>query len=157
MSMFWFAPFVIPTSLATPTDLAVYITGNPAATPADGPTNAAILIRSATVLVLDATDGAYYAVDKTTGLATDPSQLQAMNDATCIQAAAWDAIKYNPLAGGVVTNLVKKSKKLLTASFEMAGADAAAASQAAIASELVPEALKKLQQNNLIGNGPYAL
>ena len=149
MSMF-LGPFVVPSLLATPGDLATWISDA-------APNNALALLRSATTLVLDATEGAYYSVDVLTGLATDAQVLGAMRDATCIQAAAWNAIGYDPLAGGIVTALVKSSKKIGSASFSIAGADTAAASQAGASGQLVPEAMKKLQQNNLVGNGPYSL
>ncbi|HEY2642309.1 MAG TPA: hypothetical protein VGI56_01030 [Galbitalea sp.] len=149
MSMF-LGPFVIPPALASSADLAAW-------TGATAPANAAALLRSATILVLDATEGAYYNADPLTGLATDAQIKQAMNDATCIQAAAWAAISYDPLAGGIVTNTVKSSKKIGSASVTIEGAATAAASQAAASGQLVPEALKKLQQNNLLGNGPYSL
>ena len=148
--MSFYGPFVIPPTLAAPTDLATW-TGAPA------PTNAMVLLRSASALVLEATEGTYYANDPLTGLATNAIQKQAMNDATCIQAAAWAVIGYNPLAGGTVTALVKRAKKIGSASFDVAGADLAAQSQAAANRMLVPEAMRKLQQNNLLSWGPYAL
>ena len=141
--------FVIPETLATPTDLAEW-------TSTTAPANAVVLLRSATMLVLDATEGAWYDTDPATGLATDTQVLNAMRDATCIQAAAWAAINYNPLTGGIVTASVKRSKKIGSASIELAGTDAAAQSQAAAVRSLVPDALRKLQQNNLLGNAPYA-
>jgi len=153
MSMYYgsgFGDAAIPTAYATRDDLATWMG-------ATAPVNADVLLRSATTLVYDATEEAYYTVDPTTGLPTDTQLLGALRDATCAQAAAWDAIKYNPLTGGVVTALVKKSKKIGSASFDVAGADVAAASQAAAAGELVPEALRILRRNNLVGNGPYAL
>lgn len=149
MSMY-FGPIVIPSMLATSDDLATW-------TGTDAPANSTVLLRSATSLVLDATEDAYYATESDTGLPTDTRILDALRDATCIQAAAWDAIKYNPLAGGVVTALIKGAKKIGSASFTVEGAQQAAASQADAGAQLVPEAMRLLQQNNLVGNGPYAL
>lgn len=143
------AGFVVPSTLATPEDLADW-TGTTA------PANAAQLLRSATTLVLDATEGAHYPVDEATGLSTDTQVLEAMRDATCIQAAAWAAINYNPLTGGVATSTVKRSKKIGSGSIELAGADAAARAQAAAARSLVPDAIRKLQQNNLLGYQPWS-
>ncbi len=144
----FFGTFVIPPTLAAPTDLAEWT--NTAA-----PTNAIVLLRSATMLVLRATEGAYYLIDSTTGLPTDQMLIDAMRDATCIQAAAWAAIGYNPLAGGVITATVASSKKIGTASIVNEGAIAAAASQAAAGQTLVPEAINRLQQANLLGSAPW--
>jgi len=148
MSMF--GPHVIPTALATPQDLATW-TENTA------PANATALLRSATTLVLDATETAYYAVDTATGLATDPIIITALKEATCIQAATWAAIGYNPLTGGIITATVKGSKKIGSASVTVIGAEAAAASQAGASAALVPEAIRRLRLANLLGDGPYAL
>jgi hypothetical protein len=143
-----YGSFVIPTMLATPGDLATW-------TQTAAPATAAATIRSCTTMVLDATEGAYYDVDKTTGLATDAQILKAMMEATCIQSAAWIALGINPLTGGIDLGGVKKSKKIGSASFEIAGAEATAAAKAFAVTHLVPEAMMKLQQNNLLGDGPY--
>lgn len=135
--------FIVPTALATSDDLAAWTT-------AAAPTNAAVLLRSATTLVLAATSGALYAVDTATGLATDSGTLQTMNDATCIQAAAWDAIKYNPLTGGVITSSVKSSKSIGSAQITYADGVMAAKSRADAIAELVPDALRLLRLNGLI-------
>jgi len=57
----------------------------------------------------------------------------------------------------VLTASVKTSKKIGTASITVAAADAdaAAAARAAALTSLVPEALRKLQQNNLISYSPW--
>lgn len=148
--MSFYGPFIVPPTLAAPSDLAAW-------TALTAPANAMVLLRSASTLVLEATEGAYYANDPLTGLATNALQKQALNDATCIQAAAWAVIGYNPLAGGTITAVVKRSKKIGSASFDVAGAELAAQSQAAAGRTLVPEAMRKLQQNNLLSWGPYAL
>lgn len=141
-----FGSFVIPSTLASPADLIAW-TGATTA-----PALAVPLLRSATTLVLTATSAAYYDADPATGLPTDADTLQAMNDATCIQAAAWDAIKYNPLAGGVITSGVKSAKSIGTAHITYAdGAMAAQARADAIAS-LVPDALRLLELNGLLGS-----
>ena len=143
-----YGTFVTPDFLASETELGNWIGG-------EAPANAKVLVRSATTLVLDASAGAFYDVDTTTGLATDPIIAKALGEATLIQAAAWAAIKYNPLTGGVNTGGVKRSKKIGSASFEMAGTEQAAESQAAAAKHLVPEACNKLRQHNLLMNAPY--
>lgn len=147
--MSFYPQFVVPAALATPTDLATW-TGSAA------PSNATALLRSCTSLVLDATETAYYDVDPITGLATNATIKQAMNDATCIQAAAWAALGIDPLTGGVLTSKVKQATKILTASITYAdSADAAAARKQAY-ENLVPDALRKLQQVNLLGEQPYS-
>jgi hypothetical protein len=144
----YYGNFVVPDSLATATDYTTW-------TSKAAPTNIAPLLRACTSMVLDATEGAYYDTDPLTGVATDPRQLAAMRDAVCIQAAAWVVLGIDPLTGGVLTSTVKKSKKLATASIEYADADAATAARTAAYNHLVPEAARKLQQNNLVGSGPW--
>lgn len=141
------AGFVIPEALATSADLAAW-TGTAA------PANAVAVLRSCTTLVLAATSGAIYDVDSDTGLATDPVILQTMQDATCIQAAAWGALGIDPLTGGVVTSKVKKSQKLLTAVIEYADSTDAAIARKKAFEGLVPEAYNKLRQQNLISYWP---
>ena len=146
--MGYFGTFVIPATLATPTDLAAW-TGTAA------PSNATQLLRSCTTMVLSATEGAFYDVDPLTGLATDAQILAGMRDATCIQAAAWAALGIDPLTGGAVTSKVKSSQKLLTASITYADSTEAAAARKAAYESLVPQALQKLQQLNLLSWTPW--
>jgi hypothetical protein len=128
---------------AQPADLAAY-TGNAA------PANAKNLLQSATNLVLDATNQAYYAVDLTTGLPTDAQILAALQKATIIQAAAWAAIGYDPLTGGVHTPSVVQSTKAGSASDTFADANLAAQARAEALKGLVPEAERVLRYNNLL-------
>jgi hypothetical protein len=138
--------YVVPTALATPDDLTEW-TGT-------APANATALLRSATSLVLDATKLAVYCTDDDTGLPTDVNVLAAMRDATCIQAAAWVALKIDPLAGGIDIVGVKTAKHIGSAGFTVAGAEQAAAQKAAAASSLVPEAVRRLRQQGLISTFP---
>lgn len=138
-----FGNFVVPDTLAAPADLAAW-------TGATEPTNAVPLLRSATAMVLAATKGAYYAVDPLTGLATDPAVAKVLTDATCIQAAAWAALKIDPLTGGVAVSTVVSQKAIGSARLTYADADAAAAAKTKAVTELVPEAVAKLSQNNLL-------
>ena len=143
-----FGDFVIPPTLAQPSDLAAW-TQQPA------PDNAVVLLRSASAVILEATVAAYYDVDASTGLATDTQIKTAMQNATCAQAAAWAALGYDPLTGGVVTPSVASSKKIGTASIVYAdGQDAASARTAAI-NGLVPEAVRILRANNLLIPNPW--
>jgi hypothetical protein len=138
-----YGSFVIPSTLAVPTDLANW-------TGAAAPANAIPLLRSATSLVLEATSTAYYSTDPLTGLATDPQLSVALRDATCIQAAAWATLGFNPLTGGVVTSQVKSKKSIGTAHIEYADAAIAAQARADAIAGLVPDAMRMLEQNNLI-------
>jgi len=143
-----FGNFVVPDALAAPDDLAAW-TGTTA------PANAVPLLRSATSLVLAATKGAYYAVDAVTGLATDPVVAKVLNDATCIQAAAWAALGVNPLTGGVAVSTVVSQKAIGSARLTYADAAQAAAAKTAAVTELVPEAMAKLSQNNLLASNVW--
>lgn len=146
----WFGSFTIPTMLASPADLQDW-------TDEDPPANAVPILRACTAIVLDAVQGSYYDVDPETGYATDLILAKTMTEATCIQAAAWIELGINPLAGGIDLGGVKSSKKIGTASFTIAGAESTAAAKAYAAKYLVDDAVTKLRQQNLIGNGPYAL
>lgn len=146
----WYGDFVIPAALATSTDYTTW-------TGAAAPTNITSILRACTSLVLDATMTAFYDVDTTTGLATDTQTLTAMRNATCIQAAAWVKLGIDPDLGGVVTPTIASSKKIGTASIVRDTADVAAASAARTAAltGLVPDAMRMLQQNNLLAYGPW--
>lgn len=78
---------------ATSTDLATW-TGDTA------PANVNNLLRSASILVRNATRAALYDVDSS-GKPSDTDILKAFNDATCAQAAMWDAAKIDPSEQGV--------------------------------------------------------
>lgn len=149
MSGYW-GNFVVPDTLAVSADFTTWTGGS-------APANIAQILRACSSLVLDATETAYYAVDPLTGIATDAQTKNAMRDATCIQAAAWVALNIDPATGGVIQSSAKRSKKIATAAIEYADADAAARARTAAYTGLVPEALRKLQQNNLLGFGPYGL
>jgi hypothetical protein len=138
-----FGNFPVPTMLAQPADLAAW-TGTAA------PANATALLREATSMVLSATLGGYYAVDTTTGLATDPVVAKVLNDATCIQAAAWAALGIDPNLGGVIVAGVASQKSIGSAHLSYADASAAAAAKEAALNGLVPAAMRKLAQNNLL-------
>lgn len=138
-----FGNFVVPAMLAQPDDLAAW-------TDAPAPANAKPLLRAASSLVLQATASSYYAADPVTGLATDPVVAQVLNDATCIQAAAWAALGINPLTGGVQVAGVASSKSIGTAHITYADGAAAATAKAEALTKLVPEAARKLVENNMM-------
>jgi len=143
-----FGNIVVPDMLAQSADLAAW-TGTAA------PANANALLRSATSLVLAASGASYYATDPTTGLATDASTAKALADATCIQAAAWDALGINPLLGGVQVAAVASQKSIGTARLMYADAAQAAQAHADALTTLVPDAVRKLQQNNLMDSNVW--
>jgi hypothetical protein len=137
-----FGDFVVPKFLAVPADLAEW-------TLAPAPLNATQLLRWATSLVLEATKTAYYDVDVTTGLATDAQIKQALNDMTCVQAAAAAALGFDPITG-ILTPSTASSKKIGTAQVVYAdAAPAAAVREAIINGDLVPEAARIGRLNNL--------
>lgn len=146
----WYGTFVIPDMLASPEDYTTWTGSTP-------PANITQILRSCTSLVLDATSTAFYDVDTTTGLATDTDVLGALRDATCIQAAAWVALNIDPATGGVLTQSVKASKKIGSAAitYDTADVQAASAARQAAYTGLVPEALRRLQQRNLLGYAPW--
>lgn len=144
----FYGDFVTPTALATPDELAEY-------TGAAAPDNATNLLRSATTLILRETRMAYYDVDPTTGLATDTQISSALQEATLIQAAAWAAIGYDPLTGGVLIPSVASSTKIDTASEQYADAALAAQARADAVTGLVPEAQRVLEYQNLLIPHPW--
>lgn len=143
-----FGNFVVPDLLATPADLAAW-------TGAAVPANVTPLLRSASSLVLSASSSSYYAADPVTGLATDPVVAKVLNDATCIQAAAWSALGIDPLLGGVVVASVASSKSIGSASITLADAKQAADAKAKALTTLVPEAARKLRDNNLMDSNVW--
>lgn len=144
----YYGDFVTPAALATPDDLAAF-------TQTAAPVNATILLRSATTLVLRETRQAYYSVDPTTGLATDAQIAGALQTATLIQAAAWAAIGYDPLTGGVLTPAVQSSAKIGTASVAYSDAALAAQARGDAIQFLVPEAERVLELQNLLIPNPW--
>jgi len=137
-----YSGFVLPPLLAQESDLDSWMGGLPA--------NAGALLRQATQIVLDATNVAYYPVDSTTGLATDPIVAAALNQATCAQAAALSTLGIDPNAGGVVMPGVESSKGIGTAHITYADAANASATRQSAANNLVPEAERILRLNNLL-------
>lgn len=147
-----FGNFGVPSMLAQPADLAAW-TDQPV------PANVTPLLRSASSLVLAASSSSYYAVDTATGLATDPVIAQALNDATCIQAAMWTAAGIDPLAGGVGIVAPVRSKKIGSASldYDTSASASVTAYNARMhaANNLCPEAMRKLRDNNLMDSNVW--
>jgi hypothetical protein len=139
----YYGNFVIPPMLAQPDDLAAWMGDTPA------PANATVLLREASRMVLEATSTAYYDTD-TNGLATDTVTATALQQATCIQAAAWNAIGYDPLTGGVQVTAVKVAKGIGSARIQYADAAMAAQARSDAINGLVPAAVQVLELNNLL-------
>ena len=136
---------------AAPGDLAAW-TGSAA------PANATQLLRSASLLVRDATASAFYAADAT-GLPTDPGTLQAFKDATTAQAAFWAANGIDPAAGALPSAGVLRGKKIGSASldYDTSATVSAAVLQARLDSveSLVPEAVRILRGAGVNTYGPW--
>lgn len=144
--------FVVPTMLASTADYTTWSASTP-------PSNIDAILRSCTVLVLNATKMDLYAVDPTTGLPTDTTTVYALRDATCIQAQAWVRLSIDPSTGGVVESAkIAQSKKIGTASVQYAESEVQATVQArkSAYTELVPEALQYLRARGLAGFAPRA-
>ncbi|WP_065961267.1 hypothetical protein [Curtobacterium sp. UCD-KPL2560] len=136
----------IPDTLASSEAFSQFCTARGVSLPA----NAGALLYGVTPLVLDATSGARYDTDPSTGLATDPAIAKALADATCLQALAWSKLNIDPDTGGVVTAGVKTAKGIGTARMSYADTGEAAAARTAAVSGLVPAAVARLRQLNLL-------
>lgn len=151
---YYWGDFVIPTTFVQASDVAAWMFMDD---PSGLPATISAIIRSCTVLVLKATQGAFYDADPDTGLPTDTTALQAMKDATCVQAAAWVQLGIDPFLGGVLEGgEVQTSSKLGSASVGYADAAAATAARAAARTHLVPEAAAMLQQRDLLGTNVWS-
>lgn len=146
--MYWGNP-VNPTLLATAAQWAAEPTMIGVAMPDD----AVAYLQACTTLVLDATGGAYYAVDATTGLATDSGVAAVLAKATVIQATAWLKMGIDPALGGAYLAAIKSSAKIGSASYSLADAAAGAEARQHATTNLVPAAARVLAQANLLGNG----
>lgn len=114
------------------------------------PVNAGALLHGVTPLVLDVTSGARYDTDPDTGLATDTAIANALADATCLQALAWAKLGIDPDTGGVITAGVKTGKGIGSARMSYADTAEASSARSAAVYGLVPAAVARLRQLNLI-------
>jgi len=135
---------------AADADLTAWI--NPVPLPA----NSATLLRSASLLVHSYTMTALYGVDGT-GLPSDTTVLQAFKDATCAQAATWNATGIDPIAGGIPTATLVRSKRLGSGAIDY---DTSASSSVTVlqakreaATTLCAEAVMLLHQARVIPGG----
>jgi hypothetical protein len=123
------------------------------------PANAAALLRSASLLVREATKSCFYAVDAG-NLPTDADTKQAFNDATCAQAAFWVANGIDPQAV-LAPPKILNSKAIGSArlSYDTSGAGSLQAYQARVeaAQSLCDEAVRILQDAQLQLNGVWVV
>ena len=123
------------------------MTSEPAA-----PANAASLLRSASMLIRDATLTITYPVDAN-GAPTDPAMIRAFNDATCSQAAHWAGANIDPTSYGIPQAGILREKAIGSArlGYDTAGASSVTITQAkmAAATSLCAEAVMILQQAGL--------
>lgn len=126
---------------------------------AAAPANATVLLRSASLLVREATRNCFYAVDSG-NLPTDATIKQAFNDATCAQAAFWAAAGIDP-TNPIAPLSVLNSKAIGSArlGYDTAGAGSVQAYQTRVdaARTLCDEAFRILQDANLQMTGPWVV
>ncbi len=144
---------VIPDMLASTEAFTAFCTARSAPIPG----NAAGLLLAVTPLVLDATSDAWYEVDPATGLATSPMIADALADATCMQALAWAKLNIDPDTGGVLTAGIRTGKGIGSARVSYADTAEAAAARSAATTDLVPAAIARLRQVNLIGAAAWSI
>lgn len=121
------------------------------------PTNAAALLRSASILVHRATMTAVYDVDTVTSLPTDPALVEALRDATCSQVATWLALAIDPAKGAADGGKTVAAKSLGSGSIQYAVYAATAQARADAATSLCQEALLILAQAGLVSGSPWEL
>lgn len=123
------------------------------------PANMSTLLRSASLLVREATRNCFYAVD-TNGYPTDATTKQAFNDATCSQCSFWIANSIDPQAILAPPNILN-SKAIGSArlGYDTAGAGSVQAYQQRVqaASTLCDEAYRILSDANLQLNGVWVV
>lgn len=111
------------------------------------PDNITALLRSASILVREATVSAVYDVDDD-NLPTDTDILTAMRDATCAHAAALDAASIDPLAAGTEAGI--SSTSIGGAAISYLGHVGSEARRQALATSLAPEAALILRAAGLL-------
>lgn len=121
------------------------------------PDNAASLLRSASILVRDATRAALYDVDPS-GKPSDDVISGAFRDATCAQAAMWAAAKIDPGEGGVGISapaVVSKSMGGRSVTYaDLSGSVTVQQARAKAATELCDEARAILAAEGLTDGQP---
>lgn len=135
---------------ATPADLWEYM-GKTGAPDEAFTTRTTPLLRRASSLVQQAIRGAIYRADAS-GLPTDPLKLDATNEATCAQAAAWEANGIDPYMGraGAKPAVASKGAGGLSVQYASYAADAEARSDLASGDVLISEPLRVLEAAQLL-------
>jgi len=122
------------------------------------PANVDQLLRSASLLIAEATSTARYVVDDT-GLPTDTILVGALRDATCAQVVAWVAAGVDPTAAGLQTASIVRGKGIGSARLEydtsLSASVTAFQARQQIASELCDEAIRILQPHRLLTTRPW--
>lgn len=118
----------------------------------EAPDNADVLLRSASLLVRQATRSAVYAVDAS-GLPTDAGIAGAFTDATCAHAAALAGAGVDPLAAGTEAGV--SSTSIGSASVTTLGYLGAEAAKLKLATTLCAEAQAILDSAGLLGQAPH--
>lgn len=129
----------------------------------DVPDNATALLRSASLLVRQATRCDYYDIDSS-GKPSDVDTLQAFNDATCCQAAMWISAGIDPQGGipavvgasGIVTSSGIGTGKVTRDASAITSAANVAALQDSVQS-LCPASAEILLDAGLCQNGPWMI
>lgn len=135
--------------------LPVYADSGDLATWTDSvaPTDATALLRTASLLVGQATVSAQYDVDDD-GNATDADVIDALRDATCAHAAALSANGITPAAGPAGVTGPVSASGIGSGSVTFAAPANAAGLAQGLLTELAPEAAMILYQAGLFGQGP---
>ncbi|NKU14721.1 hypothetical protein GS928_16305 [Rhodococcus hoagii] len=112
-----------------------------------GPLNAGVLLREASILVRDACKADVFDI-LPNGLPEDDDKREALQDATCAQAAVWAATDVNPTAGagGLAREVVSSGIDGASVSYNTASTDSA---KAASIGALCPSAYRILRNAGL--------
>lgn len=121
---------------------------------AEPPSNALLMLRSASILVTRATLTACYDVNAS-GHATDPDVVEALRDATCSQVALWIAASVDPTAGAAQPAATPVSSKSIgsgSISYDTSGSASVTAmtARATAATKLSQEPLLILSEAGLL-------
>lgn len=116
-------------------------------------------LRSASLMVAEATIGAYYTVDAATLLPTDTATLEALRDATCAQADALIALGADPNLAGTDVKAPTRGKGIGSARVDYdtsaQSSSAALAARQAVVGQLCPDAVRILRAAGLLTVQPW--
>lgn len=142
---------------ATPLDLARFVTGNPAATEDQAPTDALKHLQSASILIRNATKRASYSIT-VEGLPSAPAIAEAFRDATCAMAKAYAALELDVSLGaaGVAPGIASKSLGAAAVAYKSSAAQDAAKVAIASGTMLTQEAHSILSNAGLLRAAVYS-